>query len=158
MIDPVSAFAIATASYKMLKSAVSAGKELSDMGTTLGSWAGSIADLNYCNEKAKNPSFLKSFSGSPEQEAAVLFANTRKIQEMTKELHVLIRHQYGVQGLEDYLKMTREIREQRKLTAHRKEEFRQSCITSAVAFVAIVIGFAILWGGVSVLLSLDGSA
>jgi len=156
MIDPVSAFAIASSSYKILKSAVSAGKELSDMGTTLGSWAGSIADLNYCNEKAKNPSIFQSFKGSPEAEAAVNFANLRKVQEMTKELHVLIRFQYGVQGLEEYLKMTREIREQRKLTAHRKEEFNQMCINSAVALVAIVAGCAILWGIVALLLGMEG--
>jgi len=155
MIDPISAFTLASASFKILKSAVQSGKELEDMGSTLGKWAGSIADLNYCHEKAKNPSLLKSFSGSPEEEAAVMFANLKKVQSMTKELHVLIRFQYGVAGLEEYIKMTREIREQRKMTAHRKEEFQQSCVTSAITFVAIFIGCAILWGGVSVLLSLD---
>ena len=64
MIDPVSAIGMATAAYNGIKSAIATGKEISEMGSTLGQWAGAISDLDFAHRQAENPPFFKKIFGA----------------------------------------------------------------------------------------------
>ena len=71
MLDPVSAMAIATSAYNVLKKGIEVGRELEDMGGQLGTWFGAIADVKAADEEAADPPlFRKVFAkSSVEQEA-----------------------------------------------------------------------------------------
>lgn len=156
VIEAAVAISTAVSAFKTLKSAVSAGKELGECASTLGSWAGAIADLQYCNKRAQKPSVFKTFAGSAEQEAAESFANMKRIQAMQKELHLLIGWRYGPKGLKEYLDMTRQIKAQREATVIRKEEIKQSIISATVGILAGLVGIGLIIALVYALLWKDG--
>lgn len=145
-----------TAAFKVLKAGVQAGKDIEDMGTQLGAWAQGISDLNYVAKRAKNPGLLSSFSRSAEAEAAEIFANQKKIQGYTKELHVLIRHQWGPKGFEEYLELTRQIRAQREATVHQREELKRLLVNCIIGLLFAAIGIGLLAGIVWLVLWKDG--
>ena len=61
MVDPVSAIGLATAAYKGIKSAISTGKDLHDMASTLNQWATSMSDLDFAHRQAENPPMFKKY-------------------------------------------------------------------------------------------------
>ena len=83
MVDPISAVAIATSAYKGLQVAITAGRELDEVATTLGKWFGAVSDFRKSEQEIKNPPLFKKmlYSGSVEQEALEIFAHTKKIAE-----------------------------------------------------------------------------
>jgi hypothetical protein len=64
MIDPFTAMATATAAFNGIKKAVSVGKEISSMGSTLSSWSKAVSDLDFLDEKAKKPPLYKKFTNT----------------------------------------------------------------------------------------------
>ena len=59
MIDPVSAFAIATAAYNAIRKGIEMGREIEDMGGQLGTWFGAVADVKAAEEEAKKKEEVK---------------------------------------------------------------------------------------------------
>ena len=53
MIDPVSAYAAATAAYKGVKMLIQAGKDIEDVSKHLGSWYGAVADITRAESQAQ---------------------------------------------------------------------------------------------------------
>lgn len=150
MIDPVTAVSVATTAFTAIQKAVAAGKELEDIGSTLGRWAGAMSDINFLEQKSKNPPWYKSFSSTPEAEAIQIFAAKEKIEKQKKEILTMVSYMYGSKGKERYLEILREVKEQRRLHAYRKEELKEKIIevivgilaaTTAVGIVALVIYF-----------------
>lgn len=144
MIDPVTAISIASSAFGAIKQAVAAGKELEDIGATLGKWAGAMSDINFLEQKAKNPPWYKSFSGSPEAEAIEIFAAKEKIEKQKSEILTMVGYMYGTRGKDRYLEILREVKEQRKKHAYRKEEIKQAIIEWTVGILAVVSGAAIV--------------
>ena len=54
-MDPVSLIATASAAYNAIKKGIEIGRELSDMGSQLSTWASALSDLDFLEKKAKNP-------------------------------------------------------------------------------------------------------
>jgi len=140
MIDPISALSIAASAVSNAKQLLAAGR---DATAALSKFAGSVADINYAAEKAKNPGILASFSGSAEQQAIAAFTAQKKVQEMRKEIETMISFTYGPSGLEEYKNTLRRVREQRKKTAYRKAEIKDAIITWTLG---ILICFAGIFG------------
>jgi hypothetical protein len=107
MIDPVSALAIATSAYKVLKKGIEMGRELEDMGGQLGTWFSAVSDVKSAEEEAKDPPLFKKlmFSGSVEQEAMQALIARKKIEQQEKELRELIVWRWGT---EEYTAMMRD--------------------------------------------------
>ena len=150
MIDPITAVSVATTAFSAIQKAVAAGKELEDIGSTLGRWAGAMSDINFLEQKSKNPPWYKSFSATPEAEAIQIFAAKEKIEKQKKEILTMIGYVYGFEGKERYLEILREVKAQRRLHAYRKEELKEKIIevivgilaaTTAVGLVTLVIYF-----------------
>ena len=59
MIDPVSAFALATSAYNAVKRGIEIGRELHEVSGSLGSFFSAVSDLRQAEEKASNPSVFK---------------------------------------------------------------------------------------------------
>jgi hypothetical protein len=107
MLDPVSALAIATSAYKVIKRGIEMGRELEDMGGQLGTWFKAVSDVRNAEEEAKDPPLFKKliFSGSVEQEAMQALIARKKIEQQEKELRELIVWRWGV---EEYTAMMRD--------------------------------------------------
>ena len=54
-MDPVSCVALATGSFKALKAAIGAGKDLQDMSGTLSQWGKAFSDLLILKKEKKIP-------------------------------------------------------------------------------------------------------
>lgn len=145
MIDPISAIAIAASAVSNIKTLMAAGHDATEH---LAKFAGAVSDINYAAEKAKNPSILKSLSGSAEKEAIEIFAAQKKLQALRREIETLIAFNYGPKGLEEYKNILRGVREQRKRTEYRRQEVKENVITTVVV-VLLCSSIAALVAGIT---------
>lgn len=144
MIDPITAISAATAAFNGIKQIVATGREIEDCVGQLSKWAGAMSDINFLEQKAKNPPWYKSFTGSPEAEAMEIFAAKEKIEKQKKEILTMIGYMYGDKGQERYRDVLREVKAQRQKHAYRKEEIKQTIIEWIVGILALLSGFAII--------------
>ena len=144
MIDPITAISAATAAFNGIKQLVGVGREIEDCVGQLSKWAGAMSDINFLEQKAKNPPWYKSFTGSPEAEAMEIFAAKEKIEKQKKEILTMIGYMYGDKGQERYRDILREVKAQRQKHAYRKEEIKQAIIEWVVAILALLSGSAIM--------------
>jgi hypothetical protein len=107
MLDPVSALAIATSAFNLLKKGISAGRELEDMAGQLGTWFGAVSDVKSAEEEAKDPPLFRKLisSRSVEQEALQALVARKKIEQQERELRELIVWRWGT---EEYTAMMRD--------------------------------------------------
>ena len=144
MIDPITAISAATAAFNGIKQIVATGREIEDCVGQLSKWAGAMSDINFLEQKAKNPPWYKSFTGSPEAEAMEIFAAKEKIEKQKKEILTMIGYMYGDKGQERYRDVLREVKAQRQKHDYRKEEIKQTIIEWVVAILALLSGSAIM--------------
>lgn len=148
MVDPISAVAIATSAYKGLQVAITAGRELDEVATTLGKWFGAVSDFRKSEQEIKNPPLFKKmlYSGSVEQEALEIFAHTKKIAEQEQELKTLISFRYGPKAWEEMIELRRKIRAEREKTIYKQERRKVFIIDCVLVVVGISIGVAVIVG------------
>ena len=72
MIDPITAMATATAAYNGIKKAVSVGREISGMAGTISQWSKAVSDLDFLEDKAKNPPMYKMFNNNQADRKSVV--------------------------------------------------------------------------------------
>jgi hypothetical protein len=139
MIDPVSAFAMATTAYNAVKKGIEMGQELEGMAGQLGQWFTACADVRQAEEEAKNPPLFKKLlsKGSVEAEALENTIRRKKIQEQEKELWQMIIYTYGMETYEEMIQERRKIAAERIRIAHLQAEKRK-----AFAFNTLYMGLA----------------
>lgn len=145
MIDPVSAFAIATSAYKALERGVGAARSLESMGKDLSRWMSAVSDIDRAHHEAKNPPlFKKLFAGaSVEKEALDLFIQKKQLEEQRDNLRRLIGSMLGPQAWQELVKMEKDIRKQRKETLYKQREARHHFmeIVAIIFLVLVMCGF-----------------
>lgn len=145
MIDPITAFTVATTAFNTIKKAVEVGREIEDVAGYLGKFFGAKADIAKAEEKAKNPPIFRKLlsAGSVEEEALQIVVQRQKLMQMEKELRSMIILRYGQ---EVYLEMMRQ--RERIAVERRRAEYVQSQkrkhLMLNVALVAMVL--LCLWG------------
>jgi hypothetical protein len=151
MLDPVSALAIATSAFNLLKKGISAGRELEDMAGQLGTWFNAVSDVKSAEEEAKDPPLFKKLisSRSVEQEALQALVARKKIEQQERELRELIVWRWGT---EEYTAMMRDrarIKDTRaKAIQNQRRKMRKFIanvltITAILALVGIIVAFII---------------
>jgi hypothetical protein len=151
MLDPVSALAIATSAFNLLKKGISVGRELEDMAGQLGTWFSAVSDVKSAEEEAKDPPLFKKlmFSGSVEQEAMQALIARKKIEQQEKELRELIVWRWGT---EEYTAMMRDrarIKDTRaKAIQNQRRKMRKFIanvltIGAIVGLIGIIVAFII---------------
>jgi hypothetical protein len=151
MLDPVSALAIATSAFNLLKKGISAGRELEDMAGQLGTWFGAVSDVKSAEEEAKDPPLFRKLisSGSVEQEALQALVARKKIEQQEKELRELIVWRWGT---EEYTAMMRDrarIKDTRaKAIQNQRRKMRKFIaniltIGAILALIGIIVAFII---------------
>lgn len=147
MLDPVTAIGAATAAYNGIKTMISTGKEISDMGVQLGNWAKSISDLDFAHERAKNPPlFKKMLSSNIEQEALEAWAHKKKAQEMREELRGYISLYYGPSAWDEIVRIESKMRKERRDMEYAAIERKEAIINFAAGIACFVVGVAVLVG------------
>jgi hypothetical protein len=157
MIDPVSALAIATSAYNVIKKGIEMGRELEDMGGQLGTWFGAVADVKSAEEEAKDPPLFKKLisSGSVEQQALQALIARKKIEQQEKELRELIVWRWGT---EEYTAMMRDrarIKDTRAKAIQNQRRKMRKLIANVLTITAILglVG-AIVAFGIGILMNL----
>jgi len=144
MIDPVTAIATANAAFKGIQMMVAKGREIEDCVGQLSKWAGAASDIAFLEKKAKNPPWYKSFTGSPEAEAIEIYAAQEKLQKQRAEILRMVAYTGGQKGKDKYLEILRQVKEQRRKTAYRKEEIKQAILEWTVGILVLVSGAGVL--------------
>ena len=148
MLDPVSAMAIATSAYNMLKKGIEVGRELEDMSGQLGTWFGAIADVKAADEEAADPPlFRKMFAkSSVEQEAIENLMRRKKIEQQERELREMIVYRFGVDAYRDMIKDRNTIRDARKRAVDaRARRIKKLVLNSvAIALIALIVAIPIV--------------
>jgi len=123
LIDPFTAFTVATTAFNTIKKAVEVGREIEDVAGYLGKFFGAKADIAKAEEKAKNPPIFRKLlsAGSVEEEALQIVVQRQKLMQMEKELRSMIILRYGQ---EVYLEMMRQ--RERIAVERRRAEYVQS--------------------------------
>jgi len=146
-MDPISCVALATGSFKALKAAIGAGKDLQDMTGQLANWGKAFSDFTNLEEREKNPPFWKkTFKGSDEETALEIFAQKKKMEQMRAEIKDHISWNYGPSAWKEVLAIEARMRKQRKDELYRKQEQVDALINFAIGFVIFGIGAVLLCG------------
>jgi hypothetical protein len=147
MLDPVSALAIATSAYKVIRKGIEMGRELEDMGGQLGTWFGAVADVKSAEEEAKNPPLFKKLisSGSVEEQALQALIARKKIAQQEKELRELIVYRWGTDA---YVEMMRE-RVKIKDTRTRALQNQRRKIKKFILNLVTIFTILVLVGGIA---------
>ena len=123
---------------------VAKGREIEDCVGQLSKWAGAASDIAFLEKKAKNPPWYKSFTGSPEAEAIEIYAAQEKLQKQRAEILRMVAYTGGAKGKDKYLEILRQVKEQRRKTAYRKEEIKQTILEWTVGILVLASGAGIL--------------
>jgi len=152
LIDPISAFAVATTAFKTIQKAVAIGQDFENVSGQLGKWYTAVADIRKAKEMNKKaPLFKKVFAGgSVEEEALQLLIHEKKIQEMENDLRSLVNFRYGQKTWEEMIEMRRKIKAQREKEVYRMMEIKRN-ILEGVAIIGLMILIAGLVFGVAYL-------
>jgi hypothetical protein len=151
MLDPVSALAIATSAFNVIRKGIEMGRELEDMAGQLGTWFGAVSDVKSAEEEAKDPPLFKKLisSRSVEQEALQALVARKKIEQQERELRELIVWRWGT---EEYTAMMRDrarIKDTRaKAIQNQRRKMRKFIanvltITAILALIGIIVAFII---------------
>jgi hypothetical protein len=145
-MDPVSCIALATGAYKTLRGAISAGDDLMSMGNSLATWGKAVSDFTRIEERQKNPPFWeKTFKGSDEENAILIWNNRRKLDEMRESLRSEISFLYGPSAWEEILRIEAEQRRIRKEAAYKKQEQIDAIINFTIGAVIFVVSGGLLF-------------
>lgn len=145
MIDPISAFATATAAYNALKKGIELGQEIEGMASQLGQWFGACAAVKKAEEEASNPSMFKKllYKGSVEQEALEALMRRKKIEEQENELRTMILYRYGQGAYREMIEERRKIEIRRKRQEHLQAENRKQAALKTI-MASLIIFFSYL--------------
>ena len=158
MIDPVSAFALATGAFNMIKKAVEAGREIEDCVGYFGKFFQGVSDINKAEEEAKNPPLFRKLlsGGSVEEEAFQAVIHKQKVQQMENELRELITYRYGVETYREMIQMRRTIKEERERTVYKQQERRKAFLWNGLALTIISTGVGFIWWVIVLIIDMKG--
>ena len=144
-MDPVSITMLAAGAYKTLRAGLDTAKDLSDMGQTLATWGKACADFNHLEERQKNPPFWqKTFKGSDEEQAILIWSKKEELARMRSELKDYISWHYGPKKWDEVLAIEAQMRKQRKDEIYRKQARIDALINFTIGFVLFGLGATVL--------------
>lgn len=145
MLDPVTAFTVATAAFNTIKKAVEVGREVEDVAQYIGKFFGAKADIVKAEEKAKNPPIFRKLlaAGSVEEEALQIVVQRQKLGEMERELRSMIILRYGQETYLEMMRMRERVATERRRAEH-LQALKRKTLAVNVALGLLTLG--LLWG------------
>lgn len=157
MIDPVSAFALASAAFNGIKKAIEIGREVEDVYSQLSTWAGHVSDLQEVIHQKENhkPGLWEKigFEKSETAEAFDVYIAKQKLIEWEKEIY----HEFlygalghlGKDGYDEFRSIRREIKENRQKMIYdqmrRRKEFIDTIKNWSFIAIIIIVAGSVLW-------------
>tara|TARA_Y100001937_G_C7098440_1_gene321293 strand:- start:168 stop:659 length:492 start_codon:yes stop_codon:yes gene_type:complete len=159
LIDPITAFGVATTAFKGIKALVSAGREVEDVTSQIGKWFGAVADYQHAasEKKKSNQRGIKKFLApqSVEQEALEYVMHKKKIREMEKELKDMLTWGNYPSGIyNDMIVARRRIKREREQEVHRRERAKRELITYSIYGTLLVAMLSALWWIIGLLIDI----
>tara|TARA_R110002153_G_scaffold34141_1_gene102421 strand:- start:345 stop:818 length:474 start_codon:yes stop_codon:yes gene_type:complete len=153
MIDPITAFATASAAYAGIKKVIGHAQELEGISKQLGSWYGACADINRAQAQRKAPTFLERATQgqSIEEEALQILIHQKTLKERELEIAAMINMRFGWGTYDEMLDMRREIRAEREKTAFAADEAKRQIQNNMAILGLSILILGVLGGGMYVL-------
>jgi hypothetical protein len=153
MIDPVSAFAIASTAYSSIKKVIGHAQELEGISKQLGSWYGACSDINRAEQQRKHPTFFERATQgqSIEEEALQILIHKKTLKERELEIAAMINMRFGWGTYDEMLEMRREIRAEREKTVFAQDEAKRQIQNNLAILVLSALIIGVLGGGMYVL-------
>jgi hypothetical protein len=149
MIEVVTAITMASNAFSALKKGMQVGRDLQDMGKQLSQWAGAMSDLDFLENKNKNPSVFQILGGGVESQAMEIFAARKRASAMRAELKDYISVVYGPSHWEELLSIEAEIRVQKRENEYKRLEMVQSIKewAAGITLFFVLVGglFGLVW-------------
>jgi len=144
-IDPVSAIAVATASYNAIVKAWQAGKQVESMSADIGKWMGAISDVKQAHQEKKTSRFK-----NVDEQALDTYAALKKAEKMELDLKNFLIANYGFNAWTDLMKIQRDLRaaklEEKRRKQKRFEDFMEAVGLGFVCLlIATMIGGLVSW-------------
>ena len=133
--------AAATTAYNGIKKAVSVGREISAMTGAVSQWSKAVSDLDFLEEKAKNPPMYKMFSDT-QSNALEIWSQKQKLKEMREELKSHISWTYGPSAWDEIVRIEAQQRKEQRELVYKKQEFIDNCINWGVGLTVALSGIA----------------
>lgn len=157
-MDPISIFALVTASFNGIKKAVEMGREVEDVYSQLSKWAGAVSDLRECIHQHENrkPSIFEKigFSKNETAEAFDMMVAKQKLYQMEREIHLMfiygeLQH-LGIEGYKEFVKLRKEIKEKREELIYDQMRRRKIFIEKLRDYTIVTISlifcsFIVIW-------------
>lgn len=146
MIDPVSAFALASGAFNAVKKLVETGREIEDVAGYLGKFFDGASAIKAAKEKADNPSPFRKLlaSGSVEQEALEATIHRQKLLQMETELRQMIMYAYGKDVYDEMIREREQIRMKRLRAEMEAQAMRENLLWGgAIAAVSCTLIYLI---------------
>jgi hypothetical protein len=141
MIDPVSAFAIATAAYNAVKQGIEVGRELHEVSGALGKFFKAASDLKQVSEEETKPSIFKKIldTGSIEQEALDNVVRRRAIIKQEYDLMFMVKLAYGEAAYQEMIEDRRKITIARIKAAKLQREHKQQVLENIFLYSLLIV-------------------
>lgn len=147
MIDPVSAFAIATAAYNAVKQGIEVGRELHEVSGALGKFFTAVSDVKQSEEEEASPSIFKKLisKGSVEQEALDNLVRRRAVIKQEYELMMMVKMAYGEAAYQEMINerraiVAKRIKEKKRQIEHKKQIIENIFMYSLLA-IALYLAY-----------------
>lgn len=157
-MDPISAIAVATTAFEVIKKGISFGKDVESMYSDVGRWMGALSDLDHAEKMNKKPPlFKKLFDGSSiEQEAMDIFAAKKKAQAMEQELKTFINMTHGPQAWNEIIALQAKIRKDRQKLVYEQQQRKRELLNAIGIIILMMGGAAIAVGGFVIVMDIMG--
>lgn len=151
MIDPVSAFALASGAFNMAKKLVETGREIEDVAGYLGKFFDGAAAIKAAKEKADNPSTFRKLldNGSVEQEALRATIYRQKLLQMETELRQMVMYAYGKDVYDEMIREREQIRMRRLRAEIKAQAMRENLLWGGAVTTAAAILIYMLYSAVA---------
>ena len=135
--------AACSAAYSTIKKAISQGRELIDVGRSVGAFVSAEEDLKAKVEKKKNSVFTKVLGKAGDDFEEFLALDKLKEQKRELESHMRL---YGRSGLyDDWVVYQGQMRKQRKEALRIKQKEAEE-LKEMLTWIFIIV---VIWGGIS---------
>jgi len=143
MVDPISAFGMATAAFNAIKKGFEVGRSVETMYGDIGRWMSSCETVNKEAGKAKKSGM------SVEEEALEVFAHQKKIKAMEEELRTFINLSHGPNAWNEVLRIQADIRKKRKEAILKAKKEREQMIMWVLvglgSLCSLWVVFYVIW-------------
>ena len=148
MVDPISAFGMATAAFNAIKKGFAVGRDIESMAGDLSRWMGAVSDIKKADEYNKKPPLFKKLfaSGSVEEEAMEIFMAKKKAEDMRNQLKQIITLTRGMSAWDELLRTEGEIRKKRQKAIYDQQERRKRIFEYIAIFFLIAICGSFVFG------------